>query len=43
MFELVTPARAGVQLWRQPKNWISAFAGMTGTSNFTWPDQWKRR
>jgi hypothetical protein len=39
MFEVVTPAEAGVQLVGPQKHWIPAFAGMTAISNSTWPNQ----
>ncbi|MEO8411962.1 MAG: hypothetical protein ABI478_15460, partial [Propionivibrio sp.] len=34
MFELVTPAKAGVQDAHDSRWWIPAFAGMTEDSNF---------
>jgi hypothetical protein len=34
MYEVVTPAKAGVQEANQRANWIPAFAGMTAISDF---------
>jgi len=39
MYEAVTPANAGGQVGKTPEYWIPAFAGMTASSNFTWPGQ----
>jgi len=39
MFELVTPANAGVQAAIALRHWIPAFAGMTGTLYFIGPEQ----
>lgn len=39
MFELVTPAKAGVRGIHRGRYWIPAFAGMTAPRYFTVPDQ----
>jgi len=39
MFELVTPAKAGVQSAIALRHWILAFAGMTVTIYFIAPEQ----
>ncbi len=41
MYEVVTPANAGVQGWgKQVRYWIPAFAGMTKPLDFIVPDQY---
>jgi len=39
MYEVVTPAKAGVQEENSRQHWIPAFAGMTGISYFIGPEQ----
>ena len=39
MYEVVTPAKAGVQEVNQGRYWIPAFAGMTAVSYFIGPNQ----
>ena len=39
MYEVVTPAKAGVQEMNLRSYWIPAFAGMTELSDFIVPDQ----
>ena len=39
MYEVVTPAKAGVQDANLHRYWIPAFAGMTGISYFIVPNQ----
>jgi hypothetical protein len=39
MYEVVTPAKAGVQEMNRRRYWIPAFAGMTEVSDLMVPDQ----
>jgi len=39
MYEVVTPAKAGVQEANPHQHWIPAFAGMTAVSDLIGPQQ----
>jgi len=41
MYEVVTPAKAGVQEASPHQHWIPAFAGMTAVSDLIGPQQYR--